>query len=232
MRGTYPFKEHFVCLLPVVAMLCCVSFFLGSEDDVYRYFMEVKKNHPSYTLPMEVFTHGALFAFYPVYAFFLLRGLRGRKVEDILFTLCYLLAQLAIAALLCRIVKIMVGRPRPMTGGPLKPFSFGWGYQSFPSGHTGEIIGSSLPLIWRYRAFSRYLLPLAFGIIIAAVSFSRIYLSMHHPTDIWGGLVFGSLSGYASWALYGYLSSRWQRLLPEKITAWLSTGTQSNAHGK
>lgn len=226
MRAAYPFKEHFLCLVPVMAMLCGVQLCLGSEESVYRYFMEVKKNHPSYTLPMEVFTHGALYAFYPVYAFFLLRGLRGKKIEDVLFTLCYLAAQFAIAALLCRIVKIAVGRPRPMTGGPLQHFSFGWGYQSFPSGHTTEIIGSGLPFIWRYKSFSRYLLPLGVGVVVAAVAFSRIYLSMHHPTDIWGGLVFGSLSGYVAWALYGYLIVRWRRLLPEKITSWFQSGNK------
>jgi undecaprenyl-diphosphatase len=222
MRASYPFKEHFICLLPVMAMLCGIQLFLGSEEEIFRYFVEVNKNHPSYTPLMEIFTHGALFAFYPVYIFFLLRGLRGRKVEDILFTLCYLIAQLAIAVLLCRIVKIVVGRPRPMTGGPLKQFSFGWGYQSFPSGHIGEIIGSSLPLIWWDHAFSRYLLPLGFGFIIAAVAFSRIYLRMHYPSDIWGGLVLGSLSGYSSWVLYNYMHARWRRLLPEKITARLN----------
>ncbi|CAK7070754.1 MAG: hypothetical protein DELT_01866 [Desulfovibrio sp.] len=217
MRSSYPYTDHCICLFPAVIMLICVHFAIGSEDEVFRYFTAVRKANPAFTKPVELFSHGTLFLFYPMYAFFIIRGLRGKKMDDILFAVSYLVAQLLIAALLCRIVKIGVGRPRPMTGGPFHPFSFGWGYQSFPSGHTGEILGSSLPFIWRYGTPARYLMPFCFGIIVAGVSFSRIYLGMHHPTDIWGGLVFGSLSGYASWALYGFLRDRWQRILPEKL---------------
>lgn len=219
MRSSYPFREHLICLLPAVAMLCGIHLWLGTENDIYHYFTAARRAHPSFTEAVELFSDGVLFFFYPVYAFFFVRGLRERKKDDILFTLCYVLAQVVIAALLCRIVKIAVGRPRPMTGGPFEPFSFGWGYQSFPSGHAGEVTGSCLPLLWRYAGFSRYLLPLALGLVVAAVCFSRLYLSMHHATDIWGGLVFGSLSGYVSWALFGYLRARWRGSLPKTLTA-------------
>ena len=209
--------------MPVVILLLCLHTFIGSEDEVYAYFTAVRQANPSWTLPMEIFTDCALFVFYPVYLFFLLRGIRNKKPEDIFFAISYLFAQILIAALLCRIVKVAVGRPRPMTGGPFHPFSFGWGYQSFPSGHTGEIVGSAMPFVWRYGALCRFLLPFCFGILIGAVAFSRIYLSMHHLTDIWGGLVFGSLSGYASWALCNALLTRWRELLPRRMRAWLDS---------
>ncbi|SBV91324.1 PAP2 superfamily protein [uncultured delta proteobacterium] len=225
MRTPYPFALHGLCLLPVIVLLCGMHICIGPEDAVYAYFTAVRRAHPSWTLPVEVFTDCALFLFYPAYAFFLLRGVRNKKPEDIFFAVSYLLAQVLIAALLCRVVKIAVGRPRPMTGGPLHPFSFGWGYQSFPSGHTGEIIGSTVPFLWRYGGGRFLLLPLGFGLLIAAVAFSRLYLSMHHPTDIWGGLVFGSLSGYVSWVFCNALLTRWRTLLPRRARAWLDAGT-------
>ena len=221
MRTPYPFALHGLCLLPVVALLCGMHLCIGSEAAVYAYFTEVRAANPSWTKPMEFFTHGALFLFYPVYAFFLFRGLMKRRPEDIFFAVSYLVAQVLIAALLCRVVKIAVGRPRPMTGGPFVPFSFGWGYQSFPSGHTGEIVGSVTPFIWRYGRARPLVLPLGFGFLVAAVAFSRLYLGMHHPTDIWGGLVFGSLSGYASWALCNALLTRWRDRLPRRLREWL-----------
>ncbi|MCC8193905.1 MAG: phosphatase PAP2 family protein [Deltaproteobacteria bacterium] len=197
--------------------------FIGPENAVYGFFTAVRKAHPSWTPPMELFSDCALYAFYLVYVLFLLRGVRRKRPEDIFFVLSYLVAQVLIAALLCRVVKIAVGRPRPMTGGPFHPFSLGWGYQSFPSGHTGEILGSALPFIWRYGSRASLPLALGFGLLIAAVAFSRIYLSMHHPTDIWGGLVFGSLSGYASWAFWNALLTRWRERLPRRIRAWLDS---------
>jgi undecaprenyl-diphosphatase len=201
MREPYPFAPQGLCLAPAALLLCGISFALGSEEAVRAYFTAVREANPLWTGPVAVFSDGAPFLFYPVYAFFLLRGVKKRNPEDIFFAVSYVLAQLLIACLLCRVVKIAVGRPRPMTGGPFHPFSLGWGYQSFPSGHTGEVVGSASPLVRRYGRSAPPLVPLGFGLLIAAVAFSRVYLGMHHPTDIWGGLVLGSLRGYASWAL-------------------------------
>lgn len=221
MRSPYPFALHGLCLLPTIILLCCVQAFIGPESIVFAYFIDVRNAYPGWTKLVEFLSGNLLFAFYPIYLFFLFRGLRDKKPEDIFFSLAYVTAQILIAALLCRLVKIAVGRPRPMTGGPFAPFSFGWGYQSFPSGHTGEIVGSVTPFIWRYGRAFPLVLPLAFGLLIAAVAFSRLYLGMHHPTDIWGGLVFGSLSGYVSWGLCNALLTRWRSRLPRRIRAWL-----------
>ena len=226
MRTPYPFVLHGLCLVPTIAFLCCIHLFIGSEEAVFTYFTEIRAANPGWTKPVEFFSNGSLFLFYPVYLFFLLRGLKDKRPEDIFFAVSYTIAQLLMAALLCRIVKIAVGRPRPMTGGPFVPFSFGWGYQSFPSGHTAEIIGSTMPFIWRYGRVKPFILPLGLGLFIAAVAFSRIYLSMHHPTDIWGGLVFGSVSGYVSWALCNALLTRWHAWLPKRLRVWLDSGAE------
>ena len=217
MRTPYPVLGHCLSLVPAIILLVGIRVFIGPEDAVYQYFTGVRAANPSWTMTMEVFSNGSLVLFYPLYAIFLVRGLRRRRFDDVLFVLCYVTAQVLIAALLCRVVKIAVGRPRPMTGGPFVPFSFGWGYQSFPSGHTGEIMGSVVPLIWRFGGPSSVVMPLAFGLLIAAVAFSRLYLSMHHPTDILGGLVFGSLSGYASWVLFHALRPRMKNWLERNV---------------
>lgn len=211
MRTSYPFAATLLCLMPAALMLCAVRILIGPEDAVFACFTRIRAAYPHCTAIMQVLTQGMLVLFYPVYAFFLIRGLRGRRREDVLFVLCYVAAQVLVTALFGRVVKIAVGRPRPMTGGPLAPFSFGWGYQSFPSGHTAEAVGSSLPLVWRYGLGTPFLLPLGLGLVVALVGFSRLYLGMHHPSDIWGGLVFGSLSGYVSWMLFGALHTRWNR---------------------
>ena len=223
MRTSYPFALHGLCLVPVTLFILGLYLFIGSEDAVFAYFAVARKANPTWALCIEFFSDYALFVFYPIYAFFLYRGIRNKKPEDIFFTVSYFVAQILIAALLCRVVKIVVGRPRPMTGGPFQPFSLGWGYQSFPSGHTGEIVGSVMPFVWRYNWAKPLLTLFCFGSLIVAVAFSRIYLGMHHSTDILGGLVFGSLSGYVSWMLCKVLLTQWRELLPRRIRAWLDS---------
>ena len=222
MRTPYPFSGHCLSLVPVVFLLCCIRAFIGTEQEVFAYFTGLRAAYPWLTALVAALSHGILFLFYPVYAFFLYRGLRGKKKEDVFFVFSFFVAQVLVAALLCRVIKISVGRPRPMTGGPFVPFSFGWGYQSFPSGHVGEAVGSSLPLLWRFGCRGKYLLQLGLGFVVAIVAFTRLYLGMHHPTDIWGGLVLGSISGYVSWKLYGWLEQHWRRFLPKLLRDWLN----------
>lgn len=222
MRTPYPFASHCFCLAPTVVLLCFVHACIGSEHDVFVYFSNIRAVYPALTKLVELVSNGSLFLFYPVYAFFLFRGIRTKKADDVLFALCYIAAQLLVAALLCRVVKIAVGRPRPMTGGAFVPFSFGWGYQSFPSGHTGEALGSCLPFVWRFATIAPQILPLSFGVVLAVVAYTRLHLGMHHPTDIWGGLVFGSLSGYVSWTFFNALRSQWRRFLPSRLQNWLN----------
>ncbi len=212
MRESYPFRQHCLCLIPLALLLCFIWARIGSEEAVFLFFSDCRLKQPGLTLWMTLFTHLANPLFYLAYAALFVRALqlRGRDPErsakQLIFVLAFTLAQILVAALLCRIVKIAVGRPRPMTGGPITPFSTGWGYQSFPSGHTTEAVGAAQPLAGRY---GKILLPLALGVYTAAVGFSRLYLGMHHPTDILGGMALGSLSGYLSWSFARMAQDRW-----------------------
>ena len=63
---------------------------------------------------------------------------------------------------------------------------------SFPSGHTAA---SFVMVYIFFRHIKKYFIPvLITGILIA---FSRMYLSVHFPSDILVGLIIGLLSGYA-----------------------------------
>ena len=63
---------------------------------------------------------------------------------------------------------------------------------SFPSGHTAA---SFVMVYIFFRHIKKYFIPvLITGILIA---FSRMYLTVHFPSDILVGLIIGLLSGYA-----------------------------------
>ncbi|MEI6632483.1 MAG: phosphatase PAP2 family protein [Chlamydiota bacterium] len=72
----------------------------------------------------------------------------------------------------------------------LKVFRSTW---SFPSGHCA----SSMAAAWVLGArFSKLMVPLA--LLVGLVSYSRVYLGMHYPSDCLAGLAVGALCGIAA----------------------------------
>ena len=84
------------------------------------------------------------------------------------------------------------------------------GSLSFPSGHAAQAItayGFILYFLWRTRETrgGRALLMIFGGLIIAAIIFSRIYLSVHYFSDVWSGVLMGS-----AWLAIGIAISQWR----------------------
>lgn len=188
---------HFVLgSLPLLLILGTIHFNFSSETEVITWFTAHAKAHPDLKSLAKAITDWGNIAFYPIYLWFLISGLRQRKKSSsrLRFALVFLVVQLVVSLLLVRIMKIAIGKPRPGEGTFFEPYSTKGGYHSMPSGHTTEIYGAALPLILRYR---QLLLTLALGIFAAAVAFSRIYLSWHHPGDVFCGWMLGSVAGFA-----------------------------------
>lgn len=64
---------------------------------------------------------------------------------------------------------------------------------SFPSGHTLSSFISATVLSIRHKKSRVYAIVLA-----SLISFSRLYLYVHFPSDVIGGIVLGVLIGFAS----------------------------------
>jgi undecaprenyl-diphosphatase len=136
-------------------------------------------------------------AFSLVYAAILLRGLTARSRGRTALALAYLAGQILVSVLLERLLKIAIGRPRPDVGGPFAPWSLDAGHHSLPSGHTQEITLQAMPLARRAGSVlaAPWPGPLALGLFVALMGFSRVALGWHHPTDLLAGLAVGSLGG-------------------------------------
>lgn len=107
-----------------------------------------------------------------------------------------------LAGLACNALRLTTARPRPYVeaedrfhgvAGAIR----GYGYHSFPSGHTSTAFGSGVPVavaggIWAAPAV----------LVSASVGWSRLHRNRHYPTDVLVGAYFGSAFGLAaSWRL-------------------------------
>lgn len=117
-----------------------------------------------------------------------------------------LLVSLCVEVVFCSgILKNIFRRVRPFDRNPsiqlliAKPHDF-----SFPSGHTAASFAAVSAL---YFAGERKLWKLAF-IIAALIAFSRLYLYVHYPTDVFGGMIVGILSGYVGYRMIDKLARR------------------------
>ena len=116
-----------------------------------------------------------------------------------------LLIALIIDTFVCNIcLKNIFMRPRPCTLNPTikllisKPTDY-----SFPSGHTAAsfTIVSALYLLNQKKLF-------AISLVLAClISFSRMYLYVHYPSDILGGILVGIICGITGYYLFQVLFS-------------------------
>jgi undecaprenyl-diphosphatase len=119
----------------------------------------------------------------------------------------YCFCAIAGAGIAVNIIKQFIGRARPNSFdalGPLalRPFRFGYDFQSFPSGHAataGALIAIGFLVL---PAFRLHLLILAL-----AIAASRVVVIAHYPSDILAGLLFGY--GFSLWLAGRFAAAGW-----------------------
>jgi undecaprenyl-diphosphatase len=115
--------------------------------------------------------------------------LRKRKAEAWWYTAAAL-SGWALYAL----AKLAVQRPRPHV---IPRLMHGGGWYSYPSGHSmlAPIIFGLGIIVWAapwpYPALRRTALVLA-ALIAIGIGFSRVYVGVHYPSDVVGGLLLGT----------------------------------------
>ena len=138
---------------------------------------------PSFSIFFDLITHiGSAFA---VVILFLIFYLLGYKKGAILIFTTLLVGTIAVLLL-----KTFIPRPRPyLTLYTIIPFEKEIG-TSFPSGHSERIFALTAVLS-RERSKTTLLLYL----LASLVAFSRVYLGMHYPLDVFVGGIIGWVIG-------------------------------------
>lgn len=115
-------------------------------------------------------------------------------------------AALIIDLILCNIIlKPLVARMRPFEVYPAiqllveAPKDF-----SFPSGHTAAAF-AAVTVLWLKKDRS---LCIPVLILACLMAFSRMYLYVHFPTDVLGGIITGIICGYLGCKLVQILKER------------------------
>lgn len=109
----------------------------------------------------------------------------------------------------CNIVlKPLVGRVRPfLVNTAVELLTAPPADASFPSGHTA----ASFAAVFALRASGSPLWKPAL-VLAAGIAFSRLYLYVHWPTDVLGGILVGAAAGWAGARLADALRRRRERL--------------------
>lgn len=121
-------------------------------------------------------------------------------------TALILVTALVVDGILCNgILKNLIRRVRPYDVNTAitllisKPIDF-----SFPSGHTAVSFAAVTSL---FLAREKMLWKPAL-LLAVLIAFSRMYLYVHYPTDILGGILVGILSGWLGYFIYNKIAGR------------------------
>jgi undecaprenyl-diphosphatase len=121
----------------------------------------------------------------------------------------WILAAVVGGVLLSNVLKLFFERPRP----DIVPHAARVFTTSFPSGHatlsaiTYLTLGALLAGLHGCLRFKVYFLSLAILLTIA-VGISRIYLGVHHPTDVIAGWCIGAAWAAFCWTIFNWLQNR------------------------
>jgi undecaprenyl-diphosphatase len=162
---------------------------------------------PDYLYIPEFITHYGLYLFYMIFGAIGIYAFVKKDRNLVAFCLAYIKTQLIFSLVVVRLLKIVVGRPRPGWGTEFTFFSTHFKYNAFPSGHSADAFVSGVFLFYLLNQ-SKYagcrFLPLIYAFLIAL---SRVFVSSHYPSDVAAGMAIGILGAW-------FFISRDQRQLP------------------
>ena len=110
-------------------------------------------------------------------------------------------ASLALSSGLSYILKISFQRKRPFVTYPDIIKKSHGGSWSFPSGHTTFAFATATSLT---LSFPKWYVAVPAYLWASTVAYSRMYLGVHYPSDVLGGIILGIGTSFLVWKLDEY----------------------------
>lgn len=169
-------------------------------DKALFYFFNIKIVNPVFDVLMPFITKDVnlrIFLALIWVGLLILGGKKGRIIAILLIPAIAISDQLS-----SHIIKPLVGRIRPCheLEGVRLLVGCGSGL-SFPSSHAVNSFTVATLISRFYKKYSIYLFLFAF-----LVSFSRIYVGVHYPSDVVAGMIIGAIVGFGVVYLWIYVS--------------------------
>lgn len=122
---------------------------------------------------------------------------------------------LALSTAVTFALKYSIKRPRPYSQDSLVIKAGAGGGYSFPSGHTSQAFATATSLALAYPKW--YVVAPAY-LWAGWVAYSRMYLGVHYPTDILGGIIVGTGSALLSYKINRWITKKNER---KAVTAYI-----------
>lgn len=119
-----------------------------------------------------------------------------KKDDHLKFSSYEVVGSIAAAAIVTRILKWSIDRPRPAQKypGEVFPYEIKDG-KSFPSGHTSLAFATATSISLQYK---KWYIVVPSCLWAASVGYSRMYLGVHYPSDVLAGAAIGVGSAFLS----------------------------------
>jgi membrane-associated phospholipid phosphatase len=111
----------------------------------------------------------------------------------------------------CLVTKYVVHQPRPSTASLTHPVDITPSTLSYPSGHVAFIAALAVALmaVAGTRGL-RFVIGIIAAVFVLIVGWSRLYLGLHYPTDVVGGVLNGVAGTLLMLGLWNLLARTWE----------------------